>query len=255
MPEINEIPNPNENNDNLLESLLENQDTKATETNQTLEQILENQDERITETNQLLENQLEMQDKTHDAIKELKPAMNAAGFIQNFMEAIKGDKGDKGDTPEKGKDYYTPEEIAEVVKQITDDIRIPEDGKTPEKGTDYFTEEEIKAVVNDVLSQIPVPSDGIDGKNGKDGLDGDDVIQQGFSDYRYHEINASNINVNAIKIITGAGAGKILVSDADGDATWVTPLAGTKVYYVSDSSGGTVNRKLTFTNGILTAET
>lgn len=35
----------------------------------------------------------------------------------------------------------------------------------------------------------------------------------------------------------------------------VTPLAGTKVYYVSDSSGGAVTRKLTFTNGILTAET
>lgn len=35
----------------------------------------------------------------------------------------------------------------------------------------------------------------------------------------------------------------------------VSGLAGTKVYYVSDSSGGTVNRKLTFTNGILTGET
>lgn len=34
----------------------------------------------------------------------------------------------------------------------------------------------------------------------------------------------------------------------------VTPLAGTKVYYVSDTSGGAVNRKLTFTNGILTSE-
>lgn len=34
-----------------------------------------------------------------------------------------------------------------------------------------------------------------------------------------------------------------------------TPLAGTKVYYVSDSSGGAVTRKLTFTDGILTAET
>jgi hypothetical protein len=32
-------------------------------------------------------------------------------------------------------------------------------------------------------------------------------------------------------------------------------IAGTKVYYVSDSSGGTVNRKLTFKDGILTAET
>lgn len=35
----------------------------------------------------------------------------------------------------------------------------------------------------------------------------------------------------------------------------VQGLAGTKVYYVSDSSGGAVNRKLTFTNGLLTAET
>jgi hypothetical protein len=34
-----------------------------------------------------------------------------------------------------------------------------------------------------------------------------------------------------------------------------TPLAGIKVYWVSDTSGGVVNRKLTFTDGILTAET
>ena len=34
-----------------------------------------------------------------------------------------------------------------------------------------------------------------------------------------------------------------------------TPLAGTKVYYVADSSGGAVTRKLTFINGILTSET
>lgn len=34
-----------------------------------------------------------------------------------------------------------------------------------------------------------------------------------------------------------------------------TPLAGTKIYWVSDTSGGAVNRKLTFTDGILTAET
>ena len=34
-----------------------------------------------------------------------------------------------------------------------------------------------------------------------------------------------------------------------------TPLAGTKVYYVADSSGGAVTRKLTFVGGILTSET
>lgn len=34
-----------------------------------------------------------------------------------------------------------------------------------------------------------------------------------------------------------------------------TPLAGTKVYYASDSNGGPVDRKLTFTDGILVSET
>jgi hypothetical protein len=33
------------------------------------------------------------------------------------------------------------------------------------------------------------------------------------------------------------------------------PLSGTKVYYVSDTSGGSTTRKLTFINGILTSET
>ena len=49
---------------------------------------------------------------------------------------------------------------------------------------------------------------------------------------------------------------KILATDSNGKVIEGTvPLAGTKVYYVSDSSGGAVTRKLTFTNGILTAET
>ena len=32
-------------------------------------------------------------------------------------------------------------------------------------------------------------------------------------------------------------------------------LTGTKIYYVSDSSGGVVDRKLTFLNGLLISET
>lgn len=47
-------------------------------------------------------------------------------------------------------------------------------------------------------------------------------------------------------IPVGAGAGAI--------SAQTTVSAGAKVYYVSDSSGGSVNRKLTFTNGILSAE-
>ena len=37
--------------------------------------------------------------------------------------------------------------------------------------------------------------------------------------------------------------------------TSITPLAGSKIYYVADSSGGAVTRKLSFTDGVLTSET
>lgn len=47
-------------------------------------------------------------------------------------------------------------------------------------------------------------------------------------------------------IVKGNGAGAF---------TTVVPLAGTKVYYVADSSGGAVTRKLTFVDGVLTSET
>ena len=51
-------------------------------------------------------------------------------------------------------------------------------------------------------------------------------------------------------------SGKIPIATTNGRLTdGQTPLSGTKVYYVSDASGGTVNRKLTFINGILTSET
>lgn len=51
-------------------------------------------------------------------------------------------------------------------------------------------------------------------------------------------------------------SGKIPISSTNGRLIdGQTPLAGTKVYYVSDSSGGAVTRKLTFIDGILTSET
>lgn len=65
-----------------------------------------------------------------------------------------------------------------------------------------------------------------------------------------------------VRIQNSAGAGFRAVSgtpeinDGFGWSTIATTgLAGTKVYYVSDTSGGATTRKLTFTNGILTSET
>lgn len=51
-------------------------------------------------------------------------------------------------------------------------------------------------------------------------------------------------------------SGKIPIATTNGRLVdGQTPLSGTKVYYVADSSGGAVTRKLTFINGILTSET
>jgi len=63
------------------------------------------------------------------------------------------------------------------------------------------------------------------------------------------------INSTGVVNIPNLTASRVVLTDASSNLTTQSYLAGTKVYYVSDSSGGTVNRKLTFTNGILTAET
>lgn len=55
---------------------------------------------------------------------------------------------------------------------------------------------------------------------------------------------------------TNLTSGKIPIASTNGRLIdGQTPLSGTKVYYVADSSGGAVTRKLTFINGILTSET
>lgn len=169
----------------VLEAMLENQ----LNTGESTTQLLETGVEQRADTNNLLEGGLEMQAQTKEAIDEsgakvskaieqLKPAMDAAGFIANFMAAIKGDKGDKGDTPEKGKDYYTPEEIEQIAKEIESKIRVPEDGYTPQKGEDYYTEDDISEIVELVQKKIRVPKDGRDGEDGKDAeVDYDKIVR------------------------------------------------------------------------------
>lgn len=52
-----------------------------------------------------------------------------------------------------------------------------------------------------------------------------------------------------------AGVTGVLYGNGASPITSIPPLAGTKVYWVSDSSGGLINRKLTFQNGVLISET
>jgi hypothetical protein len=72
--------------------------------------------------------------------------------------------------------------------------------------------------------------------------------------------NSSTIPLFVDQAFTGRGYIKlistgILQGNADKTISGITPLSGTKTYYVSDTVGGTVNRKLAFYNGILISET
>jgi hypothetical protein len=87
-----------------------------------------------------------------------------------------------------------------------------------------------------------------------------------FTNAQHDHANAAGGGQIASAAITGqiavpkGGTGAatltgILLGNGTSAVTAIVPLAGTKVYYVSDSSGGAVNRKLTFQDGILVAET
>lgn len=71
------------------------------------------------------------------------------------MPILKGDKGDDGKTPVLGKDYFTSEDVAAIIKAATPvkgkdysdgEPGAPgDDGKTPKKGKDYYTAAEVAA--------------------------------------------------------------------------------------------------------------
>ena len=107
-----------------------------------------------------------------------------AGAIADALRQVF--KGDKGDTPEKGVDYFTDEEVKDIIQRAT-----------PVKFKDYFTDAEIEAMMQQIYTAIlkdlknglkdeltPVKGrdykdgadgrDGVDGKDGRDGRDGVD---------------------------------------------------------------------------------
>jgi len=66
----------------------------------------------------------------------------------------------------------------------------------------------------------------------------------------------TGVTTDASLKVSDLTSGKYPIASTDGLLVdGPTPLAGTKIYYVADSSGGAVNRKLTFVDGILTSET
>ena len=101
-----------------------------------------------------------------------KRAEEIKGEIEKSLEKIQGKDGEDGYTPVKGKDYYTPEEIKEIKKEVT-----------PIKGKDYFDGKDGKSIVGPRGPIGPRGPRGLkgepgengkDGRNGKDGKDGKD---------------------------------------------------------------------------------
>ena len=59
------------------------------------------------------------------AIKELKPReVNGTGVINSLIKLFKGDKGDDGKTPQKGVNYFTDEEVENIIKSVLKQINI-----------------------------------------------------------------------------------------------------------------------------------
>ena len=69
------------------------------------------------------------------------------------------------------------------------------------------------------------------------------------------ERDAISIRGVPIDVTALAGGMHLIYNSTTRVWTLVQGLAGAKVYYVADTSGGAVTRKLTFTDGVLTAET
>ena len=62
-------------------------------------------------------------------------------------------------------------------------------------------------------------------------------------------LTSFSAGLNALLTLTGVLRGSA------GTFSATAPLSGVKVYFVADSSGGAVTRKLTFNGGVLTLET
>jgi len=153
--------------EHLLMAHLENGEKNARISHEMEANLIQHQDKVHKLDSLIAENQLE---KLNDIHETLKPTTRVTSFIQHFLDEVKGEKGDKGDagyTPQKGQDYLTSEELAQIKAEAT-----------PRKGEHYFTPQEIEAFKQEVTPVKGVHYNdglpGINGQNGKDGLNGKD---------------------------------------------------------------------------------
>lgn len=85
-----------------------------------------------------------------------------SNILQNVISEIHKIKvGNDGKTPQKGREYFTPDDIREVVRIVESRIHVPEDG-------DDGKDADENAIIEAILKKLPVPKDGYTPMGGVD---------------------------------------------------------------------------------------
>jgi hypothetical protein len=107
-----------------------------------------------------------------NVLYQIKPDLALAHALSRVphLKGDKGDKGNEGRAPIKGVDYFTPQEIKEIVAYIISIVK-------PVKGIDYFTDEEIRELIAAATPKKGVHyDDGAKGEPGDKGEPGTNAI-------------------------------------------------------------------------------
>lgn len=186
--------------------------------------------------------------KNHQMYSELLSRMH-------MMKGEKGDKGEDGKTPVKGIDYFTEEEITNILSYIQSNVkngkdgesirgkdgRDGKDGKTPFRLVDYWTKDDQEKIIKDVLKQV---------KQGKDGISPkiEDIVTKVTKELKLPDTKELVFKGELVDFLRRGGfhGGGISSVSHDGtlsgDGTLGNPLKvlGTSTFY-SETPTGTIN--------------
>ncbi len=199
-----------------------------------------------------------------DKLQELNELRNPALRIQRLitertqaeaitkMNMVKGEKGDPGKTPEKGKDYFTDQDINAVAKVVQSRVKNGIDGisiqgpkgdtgtqgksgYSPIREIDYWTKTDQENIIRKVLTRIPMPKS----------VDVKSIISQVTSEIRKTPINIKDIQgvdklVDYLKLggFRGGGISDITNLIQAGNNITFTGTGTTGDPYIINSSGG-----------------
>lgn len=154
---VPEIP-ANPEMEHLIVQSEENHQELMTSLDTLIQQGEENNPEAILEASVVTQDAILEETKATKQVQEKmlsqleKMTSEETTVILRGHQGKRGEKGDKGDTPEKGKDYFTTEEVESFKKEVTPVKGV--DYKDGEDGKDYILTEEDKSKI---AASIEVP--------------------------------------------------------------------------------------------------